>query len=77
MYTAGGEQGKKKDEKKSEIEEFESDIRELATKCLAAICREKPTDPIIYGDAVKKFGVKMDQENSELFNLDNQPDPLK
>lgn len=48
MYTYGGEQGKKKGENENELEDFESGILELANQCIAAMNREKPTDPIDY-----------------------------
>lgn len=48
LYTYGGEQGKRKSAEESEMEDFESGILELANQCLAAMGREKPTDPIIY-----------------------------
>ena len=50
LYTYGGEQGKKKTEKENEMEDFENGILDLATQCIAAMNRKKPTDPIIYGD---------------------------
>ena len=60
LYTYGGEQGKKKTVEENEIEDFESGILELANQCLAAMKREKPTDPIIYEDEAmnpkKSFG---------------------
>ena len=62
LYTYGGEQGKKKTVEENEIEDFESGILELATQCLAAMKREKPTDPIVYEDETmnpkKSFGQK-------------------
>jgi hypothetical protein len=32
------------------MEDFENDIMDLASLCIAAMDRVKPTDPIIYGD---------------------------
>ncbi len=37
-----------------EIKQFEAEIEELASICIAAMNRKKPTDPIKYGNAREK-----------------------
>ena len=55
LYDYGGEQGSKKQSMQDELMDFETGILELANQCLAAMKRERPTDPIIYdNDHVKK-----------------------
>ena len=48
LYTYGGEQGKKKESLEDEMMDFENGIIELANQCIAAMNREKPSDPIVY-----------------------------
>jgi hypothetical protein len=50
LYDYGGEQGKKHTEKENKMEDFENDILDLASLCIAAMDRVKPTDPIVYSD---------------------------
>lgn len=50
MWNYGGEQGQLKNEAENEVQDFEQDILEMAQVCLAAMKREKPTDPIILDD---------------------------
>jgi hypothetical protein len=57
LYNYGGEQGKKKENEENELMDFENDILDLANQCLAAMRREKPSDPIIY-DSKKTFEQK-------------------
>ena len=64
LYTYGGEQGKKKESEENELMDFENGILELANQCLAAMRREKPSDPIIY-DSKKSFEQKFQIENAE------------
>jgi hypothetical protein len=74
LYTYGGEQGKKKTEEESEMEDFEISILELANQCLAAMSRSRPADPIvkdnqkIQGKTASKFydtkfGLSLDIDN--------------
>ena len=37
-----------------ELMDFETGILELATQCLAAMKRDKPTDPIVYDNSCAK-----------------------
>ena len=46
LYTYGGEQGSKIADAENAQATFEDDLRELALKCLASVCRESPDDPI-------------------------------
>lgn len=56
MWNYGGEQGQLKNEAENEVQDFEQDILEMAQVCLAAMKRERPTDPIVLDDnqTVKK-----------------------
>jgi hypothetical protein len=73
LYTYGGEQGQKKASQENELMDFENGILELASQCLAAMKREKPTDPIVYDDpeqSVKRsfeqrFQIAGDEEGAE------------
>jgi hypothetical protein len=66
LYDYGGEQGTKKQNVQDELMDFETGILELANQCLAAMRREKPTDPIIDdNDQVKKSFEEKFQINSQ------------
>lgn len=80
LYTCGGEQGNKKTEKENEMEDFENGILDLATQCIAAMNRAKPSDPVIYGgqdsgQTVKKsfeqkFGNQLEVDDDERAEID-------
>lgn len=54
LFTYGGEQGQVKMSEDEEIRNYEAEIEELATMCIAAMNRKKPTDPIKYENKTKQ-----------------------
>jgi len=57
-YDYGGEQGHRNFAGRSNdlngLDDFESGILELASKCLASMKRESPDDPVIYDNSTKE-----------------------
>lgn len=54
LFTYGGEKGEVKMTADEEVENFEKEIDELATNCLAAMKRKNPEDPIEFDNDKQK-----------------------
>lgn len=55
LFNYGGEQGKIMMSEDEEQKQFEEDIEELASMCIAAMNRKRPTDPIRYENKSEKI----------------------
>jgi hypothetical protein len=70
LFTYGGEHGQVKMSEDEEIRNFENEIEELASMCIAAMNRKTPSDPIKYDNRTKqtfetKFLNDKDNDNSD------------
>lgn len=54
LFNYGGEKGQIMMSEDEEIKQLESEIEELATFCIAAMNRKKPTDPIKYENSTRE-----------------------
>ena len=54
LFNFGGEKGQIMMSEDEEIKQLESEIEELATFCIAAMNRKRPTDPIKYENSTRE-----------------------
>jgi hypothetical protein len=65
LFNYGGEQGKIMMSEDEEQKQFETDIEELASMCIAAMNRKRHTDPIVYEGKREKTTFESKYLNTE------------